>query len=64
MQLAAIASRPITSYLGEKTNTHLTTTYFQAVAESDKVSPQPPLLQKMLPVVTLGYWADGKGVAV
>jgi len=31
--------------LGEETNTCLTTTSFQAVAESDKVPPQPPLLQ-------------------
>ena len=44
MQLEAIASRPITSYLGEETNTHLTTTSFQVVGESNKVSPQPPLL--------------------
>ena len=37
MQLEAIASRPITSYLGEETNIHLTTTTFQVVVESDKV---------------------------
>jgi len=41
-QLEAIASRPITSYLGEETNTRLTTTSFQAVVENNKVSPQPP----------------------
>ena len=45
MQLEAIASLPIASYLGEETNTHLTTTSFQVAVESDKVSPQPPLLQ-------------------
>jgi len=45
MQLEAIASRSITSYLGEETNTCLTTTSFQVVVESDKVPPQPPLLQ-------------------
>jgi len=45
MQLEAIASHPITSYLGEETNTCLTTTCFQVVVESNKVSPQPPLLQ-------------------
>jgi len=42
MQLEAIASRPITSYLGEQTNTCLTTTSFQVVVESKKVSLQPP----------------------
>ena len=45
MQLEAISSHPIASYLGEETNTHLTTTSFQIVVESNKVSPQPPLLQ-------------------
>ncbi|KAK4820689.1 hypothetical protein QYF61_003609 [Mycteria americana] len=44
-QLEAISSRPITCYLGEETNPHLSTTSFQAVEESDKVSPQPPFLQ-------------------
>ena len=42
MQLEAIASRPTASYLGEETNTCLTTTSFQEVVESDKVPPQPP----------------------
>ena len=45
MQLEAIASRPITSYLGEETNTCLTTNSFQVVVENDKVPPQPPLFQ-------------------
>jgi len=36
-QLEAIASRPIASYLGEETNTHLTTTSFQVVVESDNI---------------------------
>jgi len=45
MQLEAIASRPIASYLAEETNNHLTTTSFQVVVESEKVSPQLPLLQ-------------------
>ena len=45
MQLEAIASRPINSYLGEDTNSCLTTTSFQVVVGSDKVPPQPPLLQ-------------------
>ena len=44
-QLEAIASRPIASYLAEETNNHLTTTSFQVVVESEKVSPQLPLLQ-------------------
>jgi len=44
-QLEAIASRPVASYLGEETNTCLTTPSFQGAAESNEVSPQPPLLQ-------------------
>ncbi|KAK4829031.1 hypothetical protein QYF61_001806 [Mycteria americana] len=48
-QLEAISSHPITCYLGEETDPHLTTTSFQAVVESDKVSPQPPLLQAKQP---------------
>ena len=39
VQLEAIASHPITSYLGEETNTCLTTTSCQVVVESNKVTP-------------------------
>jgi len=39
MQLEAIASCPIASYLGEETNTCLTTTSLLAVVESKKVPP-------------------------
>ena len=35
--------------LGEETNTWLTTTSFQIVVESNKVTPQPPLLQNKQP---------------
>ena len=49
VQLEAIFSRPVTCYLGEETDTHLTTTSFQVVVESDKVSPEPPLLQAKQP---------------
>ena len=49
MQLEAIASHPIASYLGEETNTHLTTTSFQLDVESYKVPSQPPLLQTKQP---------------
>ena len=35
MQLEAIASHPIASYLGEETNTCLTTPSFQVVLESN-----------------------------
>ncbi|KAK4817862.1 hypothetical protein QYF61_001531 [Mycteria americana] len=45
VQLEAISSCPITCYLGEETDSHLSTPSFQAVVESDKVSPQPPFLQ-------------------
>ncbi|KAK4828375.1 hypothetical protein QYF61_026113 [Mycteria americana] len=44
-QFEAISSCPITCYLGEETNPHLSTTSFQVAVESDKVSPQPPFLQ-------------------
>ncbi|KAK4822237.1 hypothetical protein QYF61_011878 [Mycteria americana] len=44
-QLEAISSSPITSSLGEETDPHLSTTSFQVVVESNKVSPQPPFLQ-------------------
>ena len=37
-----------TCYLREETNSHLATTFFQVVVESDKVSPQSPLLQAKL----------------
>jgi len=49
MQYEAISSHPIISYLREETNTCLTTTSFQVVVESNKVSPQPPLLQTKQP---------------
>ncbi|KAK4814463.1 hypothetical protein QYF61_018981, partial [Mycteria americana] len=48
-QLEAISSCPITCYLGEETDPHLSTTSFQAVVESDKVSSQPPFLQAKQP---------------
>ncbi|KAK4817044.1 hypothetical protein QYF61_026170 [Mycteria americana] len=48
-QLEAISSHPITCYLGEETDPHLSTASFQAVVESDKVSPQPPFLQAKQP---------------
>ncbi|KAK4815015.1 hypothetical protein QYF61_013467, partial [Mycteria americana] len=44
-QLEAISSCPITCYLGEETDPHLSTTSFQAAEESNEVSPQPPFLQ-------------------
>jgi len=48
MQLEAIVSHPVASYLGED-NTRLTTPSFQVVLESGKVSPEPPLLQTKQP---------------
>jgi len=44
-QLKAIPSNPIASYMGEEANPHLVTTFFQIVAESYSISPEPPLLQ-------------------
>jgi len=45
-QLQDTASHPITAYLGEETNTCLTTTSFQVVAERNKVALQPLLQTK------------------
>jgi len=44
-QLEAVSSSPITGYMGEKAVSHLTTTSLQVATESDKVTPEPPLLQ-------------------
>ncbi|KAK4830766.1 hypothetical protein QYF61_013255 [Mycteria americana] len=49
VQLEAISSCPVSCYVGEETDPHLSTTSFQVVVESDKVSPQPPLLQPKQP---------------
>jgi len=49
MQLEALSSCPVASYLGEETSTCLTTASFQIVVESGKVSPQPSLLQTKQP---------------
>jgi len=48
-QLEAIASHLTTCYLEEDTDPHLTTTSFQVAVKSEKVSPQPPLLQTKQP---------------
>jgi len=45
LQLEAISSHPIASYLREETNTQLITTSFQVVVESNKVSLHPAFLQ-------------------
>jgi len=45
-QLEATHSHPITSYMGAEVNPHLTTASFQVLLESDKVTPEPPLIQK------------------
>ncbi|KAK4827917.1 hypothetical protein QYF61_022365, partial [Mycteria americana] len=50
-QLEAISSCPITCYLGEETDPHLSTASFQVVVESDEVSPQPPFLRAEQPQV-------------
>ena len=44
-QLETIPSSPIASYMGEEDNLHPTTTSFHGAVESDKVSPDSPLLQ-------------------
>jgi len=47
MQLEAIASRPIAGYLGEETNTCITTPSCQVVVESDKVPPLSLLFSRL-----------------
>ncbi|KAK4825624.1 LOW QUALITY PROTEIN: hypothetical protein QYF61_001304 [Mycteria americana] len=49
VQLEAISSYPMACSLGDETDPHLATTSFQAVVESEKVSPQPLLLQAQQP---------------
>ena len=49
VKLEVISSCLIACYLGEETDTHLATTSFQVVVESDKVSPEPPFLQTKQP---------------
>ena len=44
-QLEAIPSSPIASHTREEADPQLTTTSLQVVIESNKVSPEPPLLQ-------------------
>jgi len=47
MQLEAIASRPVARYLGEQTNTRLTTASFQVVVESAIRSPLSLLFSRL-----------------
>jgi len=49
MQFEVISPCPIACYLGEETDTCLTTTSFQVAVESNKVSPECPLLQTKQP---------------
>ena len=56
VQLQAIPSSPIDSYMEEETNPHSTTIFIQVVVESDRVIPEPPLMwtkQSQLPQLLL-----------
>jgi len=44
-QHEGIPSSLTACYVGEETVSHVTTTFLQVVIESNKVSPEPPLLQ-------------------
>ena len=44
VQLEAIPSSPIASYMGEEADPHLTITSIQSAVESNKITPQPPVL--------------------
>lgn len=48
MPLKTASSCPVLSYLEEETDSHLSATSFQAVVQSDKVSPEPKLLPASL----------------
>lgn len=48
-QLEAISSSPIAFYLEEEASPHFTTTLFQVVIESSKVSPVPLYLHEKDP---------------
>ena len=54
----AIPSCLMNSYLREEVNTHLTTTSFQGVVESDEISPEHPLLPTNAPVPAISAWND------
>ena len=41
-QLEAFPSSPTAGYMGEEADSHLATTSLQAVAESNKVTPESP----------------------
>uniref|UniRef100_A0A8C9LFA0 Receptor ligand binding region domain-containing protein n=1 Tax=Pavo cristatus TaxID=9049 RepID=A0A8C9LFA0_PAVCR len=43
VKVGAISSSPVACYMGEEADPHLTTTSFEVVVESDKVSSEPPL---------------------
>ena len=45
LRLETIPSSPIASYMGEEADLHLTTASFQVVLESEKVYPEPLVLQ-------------------
>jgi len=45
VQLEAMPSSPIASYMGEQADSHPTTTSLHVIVESDKVSSEFPLLQ-------------------
>lgn len=45
VQIEAIPSSLMASYMGEEANIHLAATSFQVVVESNKATPKPHLLQ-------------------
>ena len=55
IQLEAIDSRPIASYLGEETNPRLITPSCQAVVESDKVPPHLLFSRLNIPVPSAAF---------
>lgn len=48
MQFKAISCRPVTAYMEEEADHRFAATTFQTVVESNMVSPEPPLLERLL----------------
>ena len=57
-QLETILSSPITSYMGEEADPHLTIISFQVVVESSKVTAEPPLF----PAIQLQFSCSSYGL--
>lgn len=53
VQAEVISSFPVIGYLGEEANIHLPTTSCQVAVDSNKLSPEPPLLNNATSLCTI-----------